>query len=246
MLPITSTFGMQSRIVSRNLMMNSRSDIQQSVFDFLWRHRAFSNPAWPMTRIRAEIQKTIHLTKPQVEQALGDLLSGQHVRKAILAPNDSAEVIEVFERIPRRDSLFSQIPDVVSRLGEAPYKKERFYFLPPASLQSAKSVLDALQARDRISFLDLGHPTISDPGAYIMYQRYSPNEPNAQTGRWICYAGNHGWSSNYVVVDEERVQRHLLKVTAEDFEIEEVSLRDDYQFTAKTDRFHVWLMERTR
>ncbi len=77
----------------------------------------------------------------------------------------------------------------------------KYIFDKASNQKTVASLIQQITENRTLSFFDGKHPTISDPGAYIVV--------NKQDGKLFAHCGNHGWSSKWVQIKEEELINYL-------------------------------------
>jgi hypothetical protein len=63
--------------------------------------------------------------------------------------------------------------------------------------------INSIPEKFQLIFFDNFHPQISDPGAYVFVQK--------QNNNFIYQLGNHGWSSNWEVINSKDLINYIYK-----------------------------------
>ena len=82
------------------------------------------------------------------------------------------------------------------------------------SLEEITMFINSFPEKFQLNFFDNFHPQISDPGAYVFVQK--------QNNNFIYQLGNHGWSSNWKIIDSKDLINYIYKnrnYSSEYFEI---------------------------
>ena len=66
------------------------------------------------------------------------------------------------------------------------------------------SIINSIPNSSSISYWDMLHPTISDPGLYVTIQKYED--------RYVYKLGNHGWSTKYRPIQRFQIIRYINKL----------------------------------
>ena len=78
----------------------------------------------------------------------------------------------------------------------------KYIFEKAADQETVASLIQQITENMILSFFDGKHPTLSDPGAYIVVGK--------KDGRLFAHCGNHAWSSNWVPIKEEELINYIM------------------------------------